>query len=168
MRRLALALLTFAAAPLAAQQSLPGFSPAASTAERTAESDVIRRPTAASMRTLSRDLSKEPHVAGTPAQARTRDYAINLMKSWGLETEVRTYDIWLPHPVRVRAWRIAPNRKELPLAEPKVAGDPATQLPQYPTVNGYSGAGDVTAEVVYVNYGLIEDYAQLDAAGVSV
>ena len=168
MRRLVLALLTFAAAPLAAQQSLPGFSPAASTAERTAESDVIKRPTAASMRTLSRDLSKEPHVAGTAAQARTRDYAINLMKSWGLETEVRTYDIWLPHPVRVRAWRIAPNRKELPLAEPKVAGDPATQLPQYPTVNGYSGAGDVTAEVVYVNYGLIEDYAQLDAAGVSV
>ena len=47
-------------------------------------------------------------------------------------------------------------------------GDPTSALPQYPTVNGYSGVGDVTGEVVYVNYGLIEDYAQLDSMGVSV
>ncbi len=167
MRRLALTLLL--ASPLGAQQaSLPGFSSASSTAERAAEADVIKRPTAAAARVLSRDLSKEPHVAGTPAQARTRDYAINLMKSWGLETEVRTYDIWLPHPVRVRAWRVSPNQKALALDEPKIAGDPTSQLPQYPTVNGFSGAGDVTGDVVYVNYGLIEDYAQLDAVGVSV
>ena len=169
MRRLALTLaLGSLAAPLAAQQPLTGFTRDAAAAERTAEADVIKRPTAAAARILSRDLSKEPHVAGTAAQARTRDYAINLMKSWGLETEVRTYDIWLPHPVRVRAWRVSPNQKALALDEPKIAGDPASQLPQYPTVNGYSGAGDVTGEVVYVNYGLIEDYAQLEAAGISV
>ena len=169
MRRLAFTLaLGSLAAPLAAQQPLTGFTRDAAAAERTAEADVIKRPTAAAARILSRDLSKEPHVAGTAAQARTRDYAINLMKSWGLETEVRTYDIWLPHPVRVRAWRVSPNQKALALDEPKIAGDPASQLPQYPTVNGYSGAGDVTGEVVYVNYGLIEDYAQLEAAGISV
>ncbi len=166
MRRLTLALLL--ASPLGAQQALPGFTRDNAAAQRAAEADVIKRPTAAAARILSRDLSKEPHVAGTPAQARTRDYAINLMKSWGLETEVRTYDIWLPHPVRVRAWRLAPGMKQLALDEPKIAGDPTSALPQYPTVNGYSGAGDVTGEVVYVNYGLIEDYAQLDAAGVSV
>ena len=49
-----------------------------------------------------------------------------------------------------------------------MAGDPTSKLAQYPTVNGYSGQGDVTGEVVYVNYGLIEDYAQLDSMGVSV
>ena len=49
-----------------------------------------------------------------------------------------------------------------------MAGDPTSALAQYPTVNGYSGQGDVTGEVVYVNYGLIEDYAQLDSLGVSV
>ncbi len=169
MRRLALALvLGSSTAALAAQQPLPGYTRDAAVAERTAEADVTKRPTAAAARTIARDLSKEPHVAGTPAQARTRDYAINLMKSWGLETEVRTYDIWLPHPVRVRAWRVSPNQKALALDEPKIPGDPATQLPQYPTVNGYSGAGDVTGDVVYVNYGLIEDYVQLEATGVSV
>jgi N-acetylated-alpha-linked acidic dipeptidase len=56
----------------------------------------------------------------------------------------------------------------LSLAEPVVADDPTSKLAQYPTVNGYSGQGDVTGDVVYVNYGLIEDYAQLDSMGVSV
>jgi N-acetylated-alpha-linked acidic dipeptidase len=63
---------------------------------------------------------------------------------------------------------VSPQPKELALTEPPVAGDPTSALWQYPTVNGYSGEGDVTADIVYVNYGLIEDYAQLDSIGVSV
>ncbi len=47
-------------------------------------------------------------------------------------------------------------------------GDSVSALPQYPTVNGYSAAGDVTGDVVYVNYGLVEDYRKLDSLGVSV
>jgi N-acetylated-alpha-linked acidic dipeptidase len=68
----------------------------------------------------------------------------------------------------VHVARVSPQPKELSLIEPPVAGDATSSLWQYPTVNGYSGVGDVTAEVVYVNYGLIEDYAQLDSMGVSV
>jgi N-acetylated-alpha-linked acidic dipeptidase len=113
-------------------------------------------------------LSAETHVSGTAAQARTRDYVIAQMKAMGLETEVRQYDVFLPHPTAVRLWRVSPGMKELRLPEPPVAGDPTSGLAQYPTVNGYSGQGDVTAEVVYVNYGLIEDYAQLDSLGISV
>ena len=110
----------------------------------------------------------EPHVAGTDAQARTRDYVIEQMRQWGLETEVRTYEVWLPHATSARVWRLSPDPGELPLAEPALSVDPVTALPAYPTVNGYSGAGDVRGEVVFVNYGLIEDYAQLDSMGVSV
>ena len=54
-------------------------------------------------------------MAGTPAQARTRDYVINQMKSWGLETEVRSYSVWMPHPLSTRVWRIAPDPIELNL-----------------------------------------------------
>ena len=169
---LALVLLTLADSPgLAAQQAvapLPGFTPAASVAERTLEAQAIARPTAARSREHSRRLSAETHVAGTPAQARTRDYVIAQMQAMGLETEVRRYDIFLPHPTSVAVWRIAPRARQLSLAEPPVAGDPSSALAQYPTVNGYSGQGDVTGDVVYVNYGLIEDYAQLDSLGVSV
>ncbi len=169
---LSLGLLAIAgAAVLPAQQGvtpLPGYSAGASTAERTVEAQAIARPSATGAREHSRALSAETHVSGTPAQARTRDYVISQMRAMGLETEVRRYDVFLPHPTAVQLWRVAPRARQLRLAEPPVAGDPTSALAQYPTVNGYSGQGDVTAEIVYVNYGLIEDYAQLDSMGVSV
>jgi N-acetylated-alpha-linked acidic dipeptidase len=169
---LALVVLALAhASTLAAQQSaapLPGYTPAASAAERALEAQAIARPSPARSREHSRVLSAESHVSGTPAQARTRDYVIAQMRAMGLETEVRRYDVFLPHPTSVQLWRVSPRARSLPLAEPPVAGDRSSSLAQYPTVNGYSGQGDVTGDVVYVNYGLIEDYAQLDSLGISV
>ena len=151
-----------------AQQGLVGYTPSSAAREREIEADAIRRPSPTSAAAMSQALSREVHVAGTPAQARTRDYVIAQMKSWGLETEVRTYDIWMPHPTEVGIWRVSPAPVKLQLAEPAVPNDPTSALPQYLTVNGYSGQGDVTGDVVYVNYGLIEDYAQLDSMGISV
>jgi len=151
-----------------AQQPMIGYSAASAQRERDLETSATKRPSPTSASEHSKQLSKETHVAGTPAQARTRDYVIAQMKKWGIETESRSYDIWMPHPVSVHVARQSPQPKEFSLAEPPVAGDPTSSLAQYPTVNGYSGEGDVTAEVVYVNYGLIEDYAQLDSMGVSV
>jgi N-acetylated-alpha-linked acidic dipeptidase len=151
-----------------AQQGFVGYTAASAARERDVEADAIRRPSPTSASALSRALSREVHVAGTPAQARTRDYVIAQMKSWGIETEVRAYDIWMPHPTEVGIWRVSPTPVKLSLAEPPVPNDPTSALPQYLTVNGYSGQGDVTGEVVYVNYGLIEDYAQLDSMGISV
>src|SRR6185369_11690900 len=75
---------------------------------------------------------------------------------------------WMPQPTEVGVWRVSPTPMKLSLAEPPVPNDPTSALPQYLTVNGYSGQGDVSGEVVYVNYGLIEDYAQLDSLGISV
>ena len=166
IRRLAWLSLLLPAA-LSAQQ-MPGYTQAAAERERATERDAIGRPAPASAAAHSKALSSETHVAGTPAQARTRDYVIAQMKAWGLETEVRTYDVWMPEPTAAHLWRVDHAAKELPLAEPAVKGDPTSLLPQYPTVNGYSGVGDVTAEVVYANYGLIEDYAHLDSLHVSV
>jgi N-acetylated-alpha-linked acidic dipeptidase len=108
-------------------------------------------------------------MAGTPAQARTRDYVVNQMKSWGLETEVRSYSVWMPHPLSTRVWRIAPDPIELNLQEGPIPEDTTSvAFPQVMPFNGYGAAGDVHGDVVYVNYGLIEDYAQLDSMGVSV
>ena len=165
-RILALSLLLPAA--LAAQQAMPGYSPQAAERERAAEAAAVAAPSAQRAERHSRVLSAETHVAGTPAQRRTADYVIAQMREMGLETEVRTYRIWLPHATAVRAWRVSPDPVELNLAEPAIPGDPASALQQYPTVNGYSAPGDVTGEVVYVNYGLIEDYRRLDSLGVSV
>ncbi|HEY2065299.1 MAG TPA: M20/M25/M40 family metallo-hydrolase [Gemmatimonadaceae bacterium] len=160
-------LIPLSATGLGAQGVLPGYSPAASAAERAVEAGAIARPDPARAREHSRTLSAEVHVAGSPAQATTRDYVIAQMRAMGLETEVRRYDVFMPYPTAVHLWRVTPRPRALPLAEPLVAGDPSSALAQYPTVNGYSGTGDVSGEIVYANYGLIEDYAQLDSMGVS-
>ena len=147
---------------------MSGYGPASAAAQRRAEAEVILLPSPANAEQFARALSRESHLAGTPAQARTRDYVVDRMRSWGLETEVRAYDVWMPHPTSVRVWRLAPGQRELDLAEGPVTGDSSSTLPEVLPINGYSGSGDVTAEVVYVNYGLIEDYATLDSLGVSV
>jgi N-acetylated-alpha-linked acidic dipeptidase len=161
-------LLVLVAASNAGAQQLPGYASASSQAERSLESAAIAVPSPSNALAHSKALSSETHVSGTPAQVRTRDYVLAQMKAWGLETDFRTYEVWMPHPTAVHLWRVDHGAKELSLPEPPVAGDPTSSLAQYPTVNGYSGVGDVTGEVVYVNYGLIEDYAQLDSLGVSV
>jgi len=167
-RKLALLVTLVLALPLRAQTS-PGYSAQSAAAERATEADAISRPSPMSASAHSKFLSFQPHMAGTPAQARTRDYVVSQMKSWGLETEVRSYSVWMPHPLSTRVWRIAPNPIELNLQEGPIPEDTTSvAFPQVTPFNGYGAAGDVRGDVVYVNYGLIEDYAQLDSMGVSV
>jgi N-acetylated-alpha-linked acidic dipeptidase len=167
-RQLLVSTILLFAIPLRAQ-TIPGYSPQSGLVERAAETDVIARPSPASSSVHSKFLSSQPHMAGTPAQARTRDYVVNQMKSWGLETEVRSYSVWMPHPINTRVWRIAPDPIEFNLQEGPIPEDTTSvSFPQVIPFNGYGAAGDVRGEVVYVNYGLIEDYAQLDSMGVSV
>lgn len=155
---------------LSAQEArVPGFARQTTEAQRAAERRAVAVPDTARVQALARALADRPHIAGTPAQARTRDLVIAAMREAGLATEVGEYQVWLPHTVDYGVWRIQPQPTQLELREGRVPEDPTTmQHDEYPTVNGYSGTGDVTGEVVYVNYGLIEDYAQLDSIGVSV
>ncbi len=163
--------------PLAATQSsaqatraigTPGYSAVAPTAQRRLEQEAIEGPVPARAKAQSAALSREPHVAGTPVQKRTADYVIAEMKAMGLETELRQYDVWLPNATSVKITRLGGTPLALDLSEPAIPGDPATAMKQYLTVNGSSGAGLVEGELVFVNYGLIEDYATLDSLGVSV
>ncbi len=150
-------------------QGLVGYAPAHAARQRAAEAAAIARPDATRADAHSRALSERPHVSGTDGQAFTRDYVIDAMKALGMDTEVRAYDVWLPHPTRLQLWRIRPEPLELDVTEGPIAEDPTSAaFPQVPAIAGYGAAGDVTAELVYVNYGLIEDYAVLDSIGVSV
>jgi len=126
------------------------------------EQRLLAIPDTASVRQMSRDLSAVPHMAGTPAQAATRDYVLDRMKSWGIDAWSKEYTIYLPQPDTVAAWIFTGKR-----ATPLVLAEPG-KGPQIPPFNGYTGDGDVTAEVIYVNYGLIEDYKTLDSLGQTV
>ena len=147
---------------------MPGYSPSAAATQRRLEQEAIQAPQATRARTHSAALSKEPHVAGTPAQKRTADYVIAQMKAMGLDTELRSYDVYLPHATSVKITRMGRDTAVLDVQEPGIPSDPSTMLPQYLPVNGYGGAGVGEGELVFVNFGLIEDYATLDSMGVSV
>ena len=154
--------------PAQSPTTMPGYSASAAAIQRRLEQNAIQAPQAARARTHSAALSKEPHVAGTPAQKRTADYVIAQLKAMGLETELRTYDVYLPHATGVKITRLGRDTAVLDLQEPGIPGDAATMLPQYLPVNGYGGAGIGEGELVFVNFGLIEDYATLDSMGISV
>ena len=143
---------------------LLAVSPSARLAAQSFEQRLLAVPDTASVRRMSRDLSAVPHMAGTPAQAATRDYVLEQLRSWGIEASSKEYTVYIPQPDTVAAWVISgPRAAAIRLALP----EPGTG-PQVPPFNGYTGDGDVTADVVYVNYGLIEDYQTLDSLGINV
>jgi N-acetylated-alpha-linked acidic dipeptidase len=85
---------------------------------------------------MSRDLSAVPHMAGTPAQAATRDYVLDRMKSWGIDAWSKEYTIYLPQPETVAAWIIT-GRQAVPLALAEPArvrrSRPSTATPETAT-----------------------------------
>src|SRR5438552_16338669 len=96
------------------------------------EQRLIAIPDTASVRQMSRDLSAVPHMAGTPAQATTRDYVLDKMKSWGIDAWSNEYTVYIPQPDTVAAW-IFPGPRRSPvrlnLTEPGTGGGP--QIPPF-------------------------------------
>lgn len=117
----------------------------------------------------SQALAAEPHVAGTDAQARTRDYVLQDMAECGLETAVAEYEAFLPHVTRCELEQIAPQPRQFALTEPAVHGDDATLLtPALIPQHAYAAAGDAVGSLVYVNYATPQDLEQLAELGVSL
>jgi N-acetylated-alpha-linked acidic dipeptidase len=159
--------LALLAAPLGAQQPT-GFSPASAARQAATEAILRATPDTGWAARHARTLAARPHVAGTPAQQATADYVLRQMAAWGLDTARQEFEVYLPFHDSTIVELVAPTRHRFVLDEPALAADPTSAEPPFPAMNGYSGAGDVTAPVVYVNYGLAADYATLDSLGISV
>ena len=151
-----------------AQDAPAGFRPQSAAAQQQFERALRSVPDTVTLQRHMRWLAGATHVAGTPRQRETADYVLREMAAMGLDTVRYIYHVWLPHPDSAVVELVTPAKRRLALGEPRLAADPTSAGPRWPTVNGYSGRGDVTAPVVYVNYGLIEDYAELARTGVDV
>ncbi len=165
MRHTLCVLAIFAAVPAAAQT---GFSPAVSSGQAALEQSLMEVPNGGSAEQHARMLASEPHVAGTEAQVRTADYVMRQMAEFGLDTVRVGFRVYLPYHDSTVVEMMAPSPSRFTLDEPPIADDPATHGAVWPAMNGYSGAGDVTAGVVYAHYGLAEDYARLAELGITV
>jgi N-acetylated-alpha-linked acidic dipeptidase len=97
--------------------------------------------------------------------------AAGQFKEWGLDAQIEPSTCSSRPPRSASLEMVEPTKFTAKLAEPAVAGRPhffAARSEQLPTYNAYSIDGDVTAPLVYVNYGMPEDYEKLDRLGISV
>ena len=115
-------------------------------------------------------MSEEPHIAGFgDGSLRVAQYALEKFRSFGLDAEIEETEALMPLPVDRQVEVLGPEPYTLRLAEPGVPGDEDTSdVGLLPTYNAYAADGDVSAEVVYVNYGIPEDYETLAELGISV
>ena len=160
--------------PLAtAQQAaspLPGFTAASTATERKWEQKFQALPEAKRISDNMHRLAAHPHNVGSAAQRANAEWMVEQYKSWGYEAHLETFDVLYPTPkVRILELKGAHPYKAR-LEEPPVAEDPYTQdkSPAMPPYNIYAADGDVTAPLVYVNYGMIADYDELARNNVSV
>jgi N-acetylated-alpha-linked acidic dipeptidase len=146
-----------------------GFTAASSEIQRQVEEKFRAIPKPENHREYMRVIAAEPHHAGSPGSRKVADYVLSQFKSWGLNASIETFEALMPYPTERVVELVAPERYVLKLAEPAVTQDPdSTDAGALPTFNAYSADGDVTAELVYVNYGTPEDYVQLAKLGVDV
>jgi len=178
-RRVVLATLAFAVASLAPihshviadDQPLLGYSAESSRAERQWEEKFRAIPSTDNLRSFMERLSAHPHHVGSPYDKDNADWIAAKFKEFGLDTHIEQFDVLYPTPKERVVELVEGGPKFVArLQEPVVKQDPTSNQTseQLPTYHVYSKDGDVTAPLVYVNYGVPEDYEQLDRMGVSV
>jgi len=117
-----------------------------------------------------RRLSARPHHVGSPYDKDNAEWILAKFKEWGFDAKIETYNVLFPTPKIRLVEMLQPTKFQAKMQEPvlpvdRTSGQNDEQLPTY---NAYSIDGDVTAPLVYVNYGNREDYEQLDRLGISV
>ena len=163
------AILTMAAAP-PADEHLAGFSDSAARTERDWESKFKALPSPQNIRDYNQHLSARPHNVGSPYDKDNADWILAKYKEWGWDAHIETFKVLFPTPKERVLELVAPTTFTAKLEEPTVPQDPTSSQhdEQLPTYNAYSADGDVTAPLVYVNFGVPDDYDRLERLGVSV
>jgi N-acetylated-alpha-linked acidic dipeptidase len=178
-RRVATAVLAaifFSLAPLgrhvaADERPLLGYSAESSRAEHQWEEKLRAIPSPENLRAYMQRLSARPHHVGSPYDKDNAEWIAAKFKEFGLDTHIEQFDVLYPTP-KERAVELVEGGPKFvaKLQEPPLKQDPTSNQTseQLPTYHVYSKDGDVTAPLVYVNFGVPEDYEQLERMGVSV
>jgi len=156
---------------VADEQPFSGYSAASSRAERQWEEKLRAIPTTDNLRSYMQRLSARPHNVGSPYDKDNAEWLAAKFKEFGLDTHIEQFDVLYPTPKERVVELVEGGPKFVAkLQEPALTQDPTSnqQSEQLPTYNVYSIDGDVTAPLVYVNFGIPEDYEQLDRLGISV
>src|SRR5450631_964305 len=150
--------------------ALRGYSSEGARAEREWEAKFRAIPDPAALRGYMQRLSARPHHVGSAYDRENAEWIAAKAKEWGLDAQIETFDVLFPTPKERALEMTEPTRVAARSVEPAIATDPtsAQQNEQLPVYNAYSIDGEVTAPLVYVNYGIPADYEELDRLGISV
>jgi len=157
-------------APTGQPKVLMGFDRESSDREREAEKQFDSYLKKENMREWMKRLSARPHHLGSAYDKDNADFIAGLFRSWGYETAIERFDVLFPTPKTRLLEMTSPVKFTAKLEEPALREDSTSgqkdeQLPPY---NAYSINGDVTGQLVYVNYGIPQDYEQLERRGIDV
>lgn len=161
-------LLLFIFCFAASAQELDGFAAKSVESQQAFESDFLKTVDEDAFKKHLKELTKKPHVAGSKANEDVRDYMSKVMKEAGWDVELYPYDIYMSkEPGNSAVELVTPFRQPLSQQE-NVIGEDVYTLDNtlWKGWNAYSGSGDVTAEVVYANYGRKEDFEKLKELGI--
>ncbi len=170
MRRILQFFILISTAPwMSSAQSIYGFLQQSTDQQRALEETFLQLPQPRNCETYLFALTEEPHHASSEGDWKTMQYVDRKLKEFGLETRIDEYHVYLAYPLEISVELLEPDSMQFDLREPgwawdKDSYDSRAILP----FNAYSPSGEVTAQVVYVNRGLPEDYETLEEMGVEV
>ena len=149
---------------------LLGFTREGSDRERALEARFDSLLNKDDLREWMKRLSARPHHLGSAYDRENAEFIASQFRSFGFETEIETFDVLFPTPKTRLLEMTAPEKFTATLAEPTLAEDPTSSqtAEQLPVYNAYSIDGDVTGQLVYVNYGVPKDYDALAERGIDV
>lgn len=158
------------AAYAAGAAEMQGFSAAGAAAETQLEQRFDADLSAADLRSWMQQMSSEPNHVGSAHDKVNAEFELKKFREWGWEASIETFSVLYPTPREVAVELVAPTRFVARLTEPPIAGDSTSSKTkqELPAYNVYGADGDVTAELVYVNQGMPDDYQELEREGVSV
>lgn len=170
MRVLTIAVAAVAMASPALADDLLGFDAAGSAAQRSLEAEFDTHLSAEDMEDWIRQMSARPHHVGSAAGRDVVELAAEMLESWGYDVQIAEYDILLPTPVTRELELVSPSTYVAGLDEDALAADPSTSVRDdlLPPYNAFSIDGEVEGELVFVNYGIPEDYEILERHGIDV
>jgi N-acetylated-alpha-linked acidic dipeptidase len=153
----------------AAVAGMIGTAPAMVAQSQSWDEKFRAMPQAANIKNNMQRLAAHPHHVGSPYAKENAEWMVAQFKAWGWDASIEQFDVLFPTPKERRLELVEPARFTAKLDEPVVAVDPTSgqKTEQLPSYNAYSIDGDVTAPLVYVNYGRVEDYEQLERMGAS-
>ncbi len=163
----AMCLLNIAAS--AQTKTITGFTEQSAAQQFILEQNFDKNLSAANIGNTIKDLSSKSHNLGSPGSKAVAENIYNRFKSYGFDVRIDTYRVLFPTPkIRVLEM-ISPTTYKAVLKEPALKEDATSgQADQLPTYNAFSADGDVTSELIFVNYGVPEDYDILERMGIDV